>query len=73
MNYSSLEVRQVVSRISETINVEYQNEGTMQVHIEQVRNLTEHSARAMQEVVASAERLQSMSGALTQQVARFKL
>ncbi|MBS1141749.1 MAG: methyl-accepting chemotaxis protein [Proteobacteria bacterium] len=73
MNGSSLEVRQVVARISEAINVEYQNEGTMQVHIEQVRNLTEDSARSMQEVVASAERLKRMSGALTQQVARFKL
>ena len=73
MNASSLEVRQVVARISEAINVEYQNEGSMQVHIEQVRNLTEDSARAMQEVVASAERLKSMSGALTQQVSRFKL
>jgi methyl-accepting chemotaxis protein len=73
MNASSLEVRQVVSRISEAISVEYQNEGTMQVHIEQVRNLTEDSARAMQEVVASAERLKAMSGALSEQVSRFKL
>ena len=73
MNASSLEVQQVVSRISEAINVECQNEGSMQVHIEQVRQLTEDSARAMQEVVASADRLKNVSGALTQQVSRFKL
>jgi methyl-accepting chemotaxis protein len=73
MNTSSLEVRQVVARITDAISIEHQNEGTMQTHIEQVRTLIEDGARAMQEVVTSAERLKTMSGALTQEVSRFKL
>jgi methyl-accepting chemotaxis protein len=63
----------VVARITDAISVEHQNEGTMQTHIEQVRSLIEDGARTMQEVVTSAERLKTMSGALTQQVSRFKL
>jgi methyl-accepting chemotaxis protein len=73
MNASSLEVRQVVSRITEAIDVESKNEGEMLHHIEQVRNLIEESSQGMKEVVASAERLKTMSATLTQQVARFKL
>ena len=73
MNDSSQEVRQVVARITEAIGIEYQNEGAMQRHIEEVRNLIDDSSHAMQEVLASAERLSRMSGALTQEVSRFKL
>ncbi|MBT9521113.1 MAG: chemotaxis protein, partial [Dechloromonas sp.] len=73
MNTSSLEVTQVVARITDAISVEYQNEGTMQKHIEQVRNLIEVGARAMRDVVASAERLKGMAGELNQQISRFKL
>jgi len=73
MNASSLEVRQVVARIIEAIDVEYQNEGAMQQHIEAVRKLIDDSSQAMQEVVASAEQLKRMSGALNQEVSRFKL
>jgi len=73
MNTSSLEVTQVVARITDAISVEYQNEGSMQRHIEQVRNLIEEGARAMRDVVASAERLKGMAGELNQQVSRFKL
>ena len=73
MNASSLEVRQVVARITEAIDVEYQNEGAMQHHIEEVRKLIDDSSQAMQEVVVSAEQLRRMSGALSQEVSRFKL
>jgi methyl-accepting chemotaxis protein len=73
MNTSSLEVTQVVARITDAISVEYQNEGSMQKHIEQVRNLIEVGARAMRDVVASAERLKGMAGELNQQISRFKL
>ena len=73
MNESSLEVRQVVARITESISLEYQNESQMQTHIEEARQLIEEGARAMQDVVASAERLKTMSGALSQQVSRFTL
>jgi methyl-accepting chemotaxis protein len=73
MNASSLDVRQVVARISEAISVEYQNEGAMQTHIDQVRNLIEDGAHAMRDIVASAERLKTMAGALNQEVSRFKL
>lgn len=62
MNASSLEVRQVVARITEAIDVEYQNEGAMQHHIEEVRKLIDDSSQAMQEVVVSAEQLRRMSG-----------
>jgi methyl-accepting chemotaxis protein len=73
MNTSSHEVTQVVARITDAISVEYRNEGTMQTHIDQVRNLIEEGARAMRDVVTSAERLKAMAGALNQQVSRFKL
>ncbi|MBS1142628.1 MAG: methyl-accepting chemotaxis protein [Proteobacteria bacterium] len=73
MNESSLEVRQVVGRINDAIGVEYQNEGTMQKHIDQVRSLIEDGARAMRDVVQSAERLKGMASELSQQVSRFKL
>ena len=73
MNASSLEVRQVVARITEAIDVEYQNEGAMQHHIEEVRKLIDDSSQAMQEVVVSAEQLRRMPGALSQEVSRFKL
>ncbi|AXS78634.1 methyl-accepting chemotaxis protein [Dechloromonas sp. HYN0024] len=73
MNGSSLEVREVVARITESISLEYKNESEMQTHIEQARKLIEDGARAMQGVVASAERLKTMSDALSQQVSRFTL
>jgi methyl-accepting chemotaxis protein len=73
MNASSLEVRAVVARITAAISIESENEGHMQHHIDQVRRLIEDAAQAMQAVVACAERLQGMSAALSQEVARFRL
>ncbi|HLO64573.1 MAG TPA: methyl-accepting chemotaxis protein [Azonexus sp.] len=73
MNASSLEVSAVVARITAAIDVESKSEGNMQRHIDEVRQLIDDAAQAMQTVVASAQRLQGMSAALTQQVACFRL
>lgn len=73
MNTSSQEVSQVVQDISRAITVEHDNENALQSHVETVRNLIERNNRAMLTVVDSAGRLTSMSKALSQAVARFKL
>jgi len=73
MKASSLEVSQVVQQIARAISVENSNERAIQSHVEQLRNLIEHNDSAMQDVVASAGRLNSTSAALAQAIARFKL
>ena len=73
MNVSSGQVQAVVGQIVTAIGVESQNEDHMQAHITEARALIEDSARSMQSVVVSAERLKAMSATLTQQVARFRL
>ena len=73
MSASSLEVDQVVQRISQAISIENDNEHAIQSHVEGVRNLIAQNDRAMQHVVDSTGRLNTMASALSQAVARFKL
>ena len=73
MSTSSQEVSQVVLNISQAIHVEHDNENALRSHVDTVRRLIEQNNLAMQGVVTSAGRLTSMSNALSQAVARFKL
>ncbi|MDP3538131.1 MAG: methyl-accepting chemotaxis protein [Azonexus sp.] len=73
MNDSSQQVNQVVQQIARAIDVEKDNEHAIHAHVDQVRSLIEQNDRALRNVVDSASRLNGMSSALTQAIARFKL
>jgi len=73
MSNSSGEVTRVVQNIAEAISVENQNEQAIQSHVQQVSLLIEQNDRFMQEVVNSANRLKTVSSALDQDIARFRL
>jgi methyl-accepting chemotaxis protein len=73
MNANAGEVSQVVQQIAQAVTSETDTETAIQSHIEHVCSLIEQNDRAMQNVVASASRLKNMSGALTQEISRFRL
>jgi methyl-accepting chemotaxis protein len=73
MSHSSGEVSRVVQEIADAISVENANEHAIESHVQQVRNLIEQNDHSMQEVVNSAGRLKAVSGALNQDIARFRL
>ena len=73
MNANASEVNEVVQQIANAINTETDTENAIQAHIEHVRSLIEQNDRAMQNVVASASQMKNMSGALTQEISRFRL
>jgi methyl-accepting chemotaxis protein len=73
MNANAVEVSEVVRQIAQAINIETDTENAIQLHIEHVRSLIERNNRAMQNVVASASRMKTMSSALSQEISRFRL
>ncbi|MEF8699776.1 MAG: methyl-accepting chemotaxis protein [Candidatus Accumulibacter sp. UW26] len=73
MNANAIEVSEVQQQIAQAINIETDTEHAIHSHIEQVRSLIERNDRAMQNVVASASRMKTMSGVLTREISRFSL
>jgi len=73
MNASALRVNQVVQQIASAISVENANEQAIHSHVEEVSRLIAQNDAAMQNVVSSADRLNTTSAALNQAVARFRL
>ena len=73
MNESSQQVHAVVRQIAQAISTENDNEQAIEAHVEQVRNLIEQNDQSLNEVVANAGRLNTVSAALNQAIARFRL
>lgn len=73
MKASALEVNRVVQQIAQAISRENDHERIMGSHVEQVRNLIAQNDQSLGNVVSGANRLQAVSEALNQAIARFRL
>jgi len=73
MKASAQEVTLVVGRIAQAISAENASEQQIESHVEQVRNLIASNDQALRQVVASADRLNAVSGELNRAIAQFRL
>ena len=73
MKASAQEVTVVVGRIAQAISAENASEQQIESHVEQVRNLIASNDQALRQVVASADRLNAVSGELNRAIAQFRL
>lgn len=73
MKASALDVNRVVQQIAQAISRENDHERVIGSHVEQVRNLIAKNDQSLGNVVSGASRLQAVSEALNQAIARFRL
>ena len=73
MQHSSEEVHAVVQQIASAIDEESHTERAIESHVEQVRKLIVQNDEALHDVQSSIGQLNTVAGALSQAVSRFRL